>query len=425
MKTRFRGYFRPSEEEFESLWDKCLFSFDTNILLDLYRIEEFKRTFFEILDKIPDRIWLPNQVVSEFLKRRIDLIGETNSRIGELKKCLESGMSNFAKVANCFAELAESHNEIEEEINISGGIETLKDSIERELEKVGEMEFANDPILDELSIRFDNKVGDPYPSEKLTALQEDAETRCSERIPPGYADYDQATDNSFGDVLIWLQLIDKAVETGTPIIFITRDKKEDWWLKYRSTTVGPRPELIQEMHEKAGVDFYLYGPKSFLEHAGKKYMIEVSKETVEEVEKTEEMTTTWTTPGYSGVTVREYEKALDILRRVGAEQASILKSYQIKPLADLAAAENQLHRAGNTLAGLSGAGNVLAGLSGAGSFMTGIAAVQNQLDQLSVAQETVAIQARLEEAMLKARKAIIELHVAEQHTMESDEQDNQ
>jgi len=36
MKDLFPGYYSPSDEDFLELWQKCIFIFDTNVILDFY-----------------------------------------------------------------------------------------------------------------------------------------------------------------------------------------------------------------------------------------------------------------------------------------------------------------------------------------------------------------------------------------------------
>ena len=50
----------------------------------------------------------------------------------------------------------------------------------------------------------------------------------------------------FGDFFLWKELLEHGKEQKRPIIFVTDDKKEDWWLKVKGRTLGPRPELIAE-----------------------------------------------------------------------------------------------------------------------------------------------------------------------------------
>ena len=37
MRETFRGYYRLKDDDFNQLWDECIFSFDANILLNIYR----------------------------------------------------------------------------------------------------------------------------------------------------------------------------------------------------------------------------------------------------------------------------------------------------------------------------------------------------------------------------------------------------
>ena len=36
MRDLFPSYYRPTDEEFKELWEKCTFIFDANVLLNLY-----------------------------------------------------------------------------------------------------------------------------------------------------------------------------------------------------------------------------------------------------------------------------------------------------------------------------------------------------------------------------------------------------
>lgn len=68
MKELFRGYFPFSDEENSDMWENCIFVFDTNVLLSMYKYKEKTRTaFIDLLNKIKDRIWIPYHVAYEFL----------------------------------------------------------------------------------------------------------------------------------------------------------------------------------------------------------------------------------------------------------------------------------------------------------------------------------------------------------------------
>ena len=76
MKDLFPGYYYLlSDDDFQVLWQKCIFIFDTNILLNFYEYyKETREDFFELLYTIENRLWIPHQVALEYHKNRIKRI---------------------------------------------------------------------------------------------------------------------------------------------------------------------------------------------------------------------------------------------------------------------------------------------------------------------------------------------------------------
>jgi hypothetical protein len=37
MKEKLSEFYKPTEAEFKEIWEQCVFVFDTNVLLNLYR----------------------------------------------------------------------------------------------------------------------------------------------------------------------------------------------------------------------------------------------------------------------------------------------------------------------------------------------------------------------------------------------------
>ena len=61
MNEVIKSHKDVTEEDFIKLWEKGLFVFDTNVLLDLYRLpESAKKDLLNILNdnKINNRVWL-------------------------------------------------------------------------------------------------------------------------------------------------------------------------------------------------------------------------------------------------------------------------------------------------------------------------------------------------------------------------------
>jgi hypothetical protein len=138
-----------------------------------------------------------------------------------------------------------------------------------------------DDLLNILTELFNNKVGDVLPASK--EMEAEMEARYKAFTPPGYKDADKKPDKKYGDVTLWFQMIEKAKESKKPIIFITDDKKDDWWLKGKEFAISPRPELRVEMKEKANIEFYMYNSEGFLESANKYLKSDVTNTVIEEV----------------------------------------------------------------------------------------------------------------------------------------------
>ena len=52
-----------------------------------------------------------------------------------------------------------------------------------------------------------------------------------------------------------LKLLERAKAEKKPLLFVTDDAKEDWWLIHEERTIGPRPELLREFAKLLGVKF--------------------------------------------------------------------------------------------------------------------------------------------------------------------------
>lgn len=63
-----------------------------------------------------------------------------------------------------------------------------------------------------------------------------------------------------------------------PIIFVTDDNKEDWWLKENGETKRPRPELIKEFFDETGTRILIYNPEQFLNIARERNLISIIKD---------------------------------------------------------------------------------------------------------------------------------------------------
>lgn len=279
MRNKFPGYYRLSDEDYTSLWTQGIFVFDTNVLLDLYRYsDETVESLFEIMDSIKDRIWIPYQVSKEYHKNLNSIIAEQvrkyDTSIGTL--------SNFkdqieAKRSHPFLEKA-----FKEEIDTF----CLKfDEILKERKKgIRELIITN-PIKERLADLLENRIGVPLTSDELKEVFVEGEKRYKENIPPGYLDKKKPSPEKYGDLIIWKEILKKNKDIDTPIIFITRDNKDDWFMNEMGLTICPRPELVEEFKKSKPNLFYSYSTTSFLQYANEYLNAEVDKSSIDEIEE--------------------------------------------------------------------------------------------------------------------------------------------
>lgn len=284
MRNLFSSYYQPKDDFFFKLWEDCIFTFDANILLHVYRYTPKTRDrFFEILTKLQDRIWIPHQAAYEYQKDRLEVISSQTKAYDKIIDLLDSHL----KINTLKSELGKYNrhpfielSEITE--NIEKSIEKIKDELK--LKKIDHPDLIiNDELRERLTEILDGRVGQPYPRDKLEAIYKEAAQRFKLKQPPGYED-DKEKDfpDKYGDVLIWYQLIDYAKTNQKSLIFVTDDKKEDWWLKWSGKTISPRPELLDEMQAEASVSFHMYLSDRFIEYASQYLKLSSEPEVIDE-----------------------------------------------------------------------------------------------------------------------------------------------
>ncbi len=288
MRERFREYHKFTNNGFQDLWKESLFVFDTNTLLDMYRyrretVEEYLKVMGNLKKK--DQIWIPYQVGLEFYENRLGVISEYEESYDTILSVLDKAKADIeGKYKNHpFLDFSEIRSEMTNALSsIERKIKLAKKNHPKLLEK-------HDDILEQLNNLFDESTGEKYTTEKLAEIYKDGEKRYEEKIPPGYKDSKKGGARQYGDLVLWNQIIDKAVQEKKPIILISGDVKEDWWLEHNGKRIQPRPELKREMLEKADVDFHIYTADKFLELYRESTLGVVGEDTINEVRKIREI----------------------------------------------------------------------------------------------------------------------------------------
>lgn len=286
MINKFDEYYKLDEATLAEHWKKDNFCFDANVLLNLYRYSPKTRdAFFNLFEKIKDRIWIPYQAAFEYQKNRLIVINAQQEAYKTIRETLQKKKQEIEAKLNSF----KKHPYLQTG-ELKKQIDSAFESISKDLDKL-ERDHPNylekDPIWDKLTSLLNGKIGDDFSEENLEKIYKEGRKRYNEKVPPGYMDekekQNQGNRSLYGDVLVWKQTINKAKETENSIIFVTDDLKEDWWYKFKGNTISPRPELIKEFRNETSKRINIYQADRFLELANKTLSQRTDKEAIQEV----------------------------------------------------------------------------------------------------------------------------------------------
>lgn len=281
MRSIFPGHFRPTPDQFKVMWTTCAFAVDANVVLNLYRYStDTRRELERTLTQIKERIFLPHRAAEEFLRNRlqvtagqakeytkaIDDISDLRIRLSDKKRhpfIADADLPKFAEMAT----------------KLVTDLQAQQASLLNRL--------ANDEVLEFVETTFANSTGMPLSAEDMASLVAEGEDRYKNDIPPGYRDgkKDSSGDvnRKFGDLIVWKQIISHAKAAARPIVFVTDDVKDDWWLEQSGKTIGPRPELRAEFLRETSQEFWMYTVDKFIEEVARDSKTKVNKSALAEI----------------------------------------------------------------------------------------------------------------------------------------------
>ncbi|MHB1956312.1 MAG: PIN domain-containing protein [Sulfobacillus sp.] len=285
MKSSFSWYFPVLDDERKKIWDTGVLTVDANVLLDLYRYHENTRnSLLTCIESFKGRLWISRQAAQEFFRNRSKVIISSSKGFNQAS----DELSKLRKAVSAAKEQLQGNrlisNEITDKLNAS--ISDALDKAGASITEAGTKHpnyLLSDPILDTLLTLFEGAVGDTFSEDQLKTLRSEADARRKNKVPPGYLDEDKDADRPFGDFFLWRQLLDHAKKLAQPMIFVTSERKEDWWERVSGQTVGPRLELIQEAYEYSGQRVLIYQTDHFLKFALERTGKQVDVSAVEEI----------------------------------------------------------------------------------------------------------------------------------------------
>ncbi len=333
MQDNLNNIFILQEDTERSLWQDCFFVFDTSALLDFYSYPEITRNeiYSDIFEKIKGRLWIPGHVEYEYIKNRESAIKKLiNDKYKPLHDILKSILDNAEKSRNSVIQLADrtkssiKHPHIEQSDlkkfqKVSDKyLDEAKELDEKTRKKIKKQEdeilrmSPTDTVQDNIRKYF--SVGNNYSFDQILEISKEGKHRYEFKIPPGYADFDEngmKQDNTkekhkgkegtqiFGDLIIWKQILDFAVEKKKDILFVCNDLKPDWCILDEDATEkrikSPRDELLKEFFDKTGKRFWMYSQDQFIYASNRILKSTITEDKIDEILRVIETKTRVTT----------------------------------------------------------------------------------------------------------------------------------
>ena len=293
-KEEFSGFYREEFNKENMTSENTIIVFDTNSLLNVFRFTpEASKEYFEIIQSIQDKIYIPYLVALEFHFHKSEtlLLNEIN-----VTKFKNDFSKNWNKVKSdaakkLFSSLAFRNDLHQNELTtfLSNLLNSDKLDIESKLiEKISSISDNQKNTFEVLIQIMESKTGEKYTQEWIKEVEKDGEKRYTNNTPPGFNDSSKKESRcykgikyqqKFGDLIIWKDIIRKAKEDKIKnVIFVTSDGKRDSKTdlnykvyigkdgegKDKYHIIGPRIELIEEMKNQTDADFYLMDELEFM-----------------------------------------------------------------------------------------------------------------------------------------------------------------
>lgn len=295
-KEEFYGFYREPFNKENMTSENTIIVFDTNSLLNVFRFTpEASKEYFEIIQSIQDKIYIPYLVALEFHFHKSEalLLNEVN-----VTKFKNNFSKNWNKVKSeaaktLFSGLSYRNDKDNKELitYLSDLLNSKELDIENKLvEKISSISKNQTNIFNALVEIIQSKTGERYEQNTIINIEKEGDERYKNEIPPGFNDANKKLSRSyngikyqqkFGDLIIWKDIIIKAKEDKIKnVIFVTSDGKRDSKTdlnhkvcvgkdgngKEKYQIIGPRIELIEEMKNETGADFYLMDELEFMKH---------------------------------------------------------------------------------------------------------------------------------------------------------------
>lgn len=269
MKTGFEYYYRPNKAEVDTILKNGTFFFDTNILLDVFRVEKKSaQTLIKVFEYLKGRVKLPYHVVEEYHSDYLSVLVQQKvylqNAITSLKD-KEKGLLSFVNGKD-YSKLSKYAKTILRQA-LDKANKSVIVSYNNTIKHL-ESEIQNDILINKLSEVFSSCVLPALSQEELETIYTEGLTLYPDEVPPGFKDANKDkkgilknpksgtikddSQNVFGDLVIWREILKYASANNVDVVFVSNDVKDDWICEICNEKHGPRIELLEEFYKKTG-----------------------------------------------------------------------------------------------------------------------------------------------------------------------------
>lgn len=296
MKKLFPGYVLKSENDIVRILNEGLIVFDAKVLLNLYRYSESTtNALFEIIEKFSERVYLPHQAALDYNKNRIDVILQQYKVYEQLQRNLN----------DILIEIQSDNKQPFLTPLLKDKIEASFDEIQAEVAKSKkrfERFIYDDPIFERIEQIFTSRISNSYDEERMKKIYLEGKKRFEKQIPPGLEQKSEIEEVKYADLIFWKQIMDISKYHNKDILLVTDDYKPDWiWMIEGNRTIGPRAELVEELHKYSKRDFHIYSSKNFMEYGSSVFSLSVTSDVLNEIQEINENLNSKTIQDYEGL----------------------------------------------------------------------------------------------------------------------------
>ncbi|TWF75639.1 hypothetical protein FHX44_111523 [Pseudonocardia hierapolitana] len=306
MYDDFRGYRVPDEDALSNAIRTATVVLDANVLLSLYRYNSATRDdLLDILRRLGERLWIPHQVMREFWRNRLSVIVNRGASTKQVLDAFSKSQRSLIDAIDQWARTTAVLNRDRERlISMAGAMYgELNEAVEAHAPaSVGIAGGAmGEEVLKQLEELLDGRVGAAPAEQEWRAAIKEGAARVAAKVPPGYLDSEKADsslpEGAAGDYLVWKQSVDEIRRRGGDLLIVTGDVKEDWWWRYQSEVIGPRPELVSELFGACNAQLFMMRPTDLLRRSHVLH-VHVNEESIDDAERVgREVSGSWTPVG--------------------------------------------------------------------------------------------------------------------------------